>query len=242
MPIKEKLLDLLQDTRQEETAFIDALPAAERAEVGTPEHWSAKDLIGHIATWNMRLLKGLDLRARGETPPDYGDTDHANAGIWDEIHDRSWDDLRALLEEGHRRARQQISALTDDELTNPQPPIQPEAGMLWRRFAGTFTTHTLLHLAQYEAAHGRQAQAGEMQETMAGWLRALDEDPRWQGVITYNLACYYATAGQRERALALLAEGLRLRPDLTTYSRQDVDFASLHADPDFIALTAEEPA
>jgi serine/threonine-protein kinase len=56
---------------------------------------------------------------------------------------------------------------------------------------------------------------------------------------TYNLACYYALAGQRARALDFLRDALALGPVVGTSPSQDPDLATLHDDPDFIAILAE---
>jgi len=54
----------------------------------------------------------------------------------------------------------------------------------------------------------------------------------------YNLACYFALSGQRKRALALLSDALELGP-VGTAPNQDPDLATLHGDPEFIAILAE---
>jgi hypothetical protein len=43
-----------------------------------------------------------------------------------------------------------------------------------------------------------------------------------------DLACFYATTGQSDQALALLPKALRLQPDLVEWSREDSDLTSLH--------------
>jgi hypothetical protein len=61
-------------------------------------------------------------------------------------------------------------------------------------------------------------------------------------VTVYNLACHYALIGERDKALKKLEEGLRLNPNLAQFAPQDNDFASLHDDPDFQAITARAAA
>ena len=54
----------------------------------------------------------------------------------------------------------------------------------------------------------------------------------------YNLACFYATTGQPDKALPLLPEALRLRPDLVEWSKEDSDLDTLRDMPAFQALYA----
>ena len=48
----------------------------------------------------------------------------------------------------------------------------------------------------------------------------------------------YALSGNKESALAGLAEALHLNPELTLWSQQDPDFDSLHDEPAYQALYA----
>jgi hypothetical protein len=57
-------------------------------------------------------------------------------------------------------------------------------------------------------------------------------------VVRYNLACYLALAGEKNKAVELLGEALRLHPGLTEWSRQDTDLVSLHGLPGYERLYA----
>jgi hypothetical protein len=46
--------------------------------------------------------------------------------------------------------------------------------------------------------------------------------------ILRKLACFYATSGQADKALALLPEALRIQPDVVEWSKEDSDLISLH--------------
>ncbi len=52
----------------------------------------------------------------------------------------------------------------------------------------------------------------------------------------YNLACYLALAGEKERCLGELRLALELDPSLRESAREESDFDSLREDPDFLAL------
>ena len=73
MDIKAKLVDLLQRAREEERTFFASLSNDERSAVGTPECWSVKDVVAHVAEWKARMGQRLVAARRNETPPKYDD-------------------------------------------------------------------------------------------------------------------------------------------------------------------------
>ena len=75
-----------------------------------------------------------------------------------------------------------------------------------------------------------------MQEKTAKLLSELDESQSWQGVVRYNLACHYALAEETATAIEQLREALRLNPELTEWSKEDSDLASLREEPGYKAL------
>ena len=54
-----------------------------------------------------------------------------------------------------------------------------------------------------------------------------------RGALLFNLACAEAQLGERDAALAHLAEAARERPDLVAHAREDHDLAPLRDDPRF---------
>ena len=238
MAVKATLLELLERAYQEKCHFIDTLPEDERAVVGTQDHWSGKDLMGHIVAWEKRMMDNLDLISRGETPRSSDDTDHENATIFAAHRDTSWDELRRLAGETHARIAGFVQATAEDDLVDPQRSPWKDDRPAWQRVAGTPVTHSLLHLAEYHTQHHRTDHATRLQDETARLLLTLDESPNWQGVTIYNLACYYALAGQKEIAITKLAEALRLNPGLSDWSKEDPDFRSIREEPGYQALYA----
>ena len=51
---KSQLRQLIEESHQRQLAQIDALTPAERAATGTPQHWSAKDILAHALYWKER--------------------------------------------------------------------------------------------------------------------------------------------------------------------------------------------
>jgi hypothetical protein len=53
------------------------------------------------------------------------------------------------------------------------------------------------------------------------------DDPRQRAEATYNLGCFYATAGRPDEAVPLVREALAGAPDLREWAAQDPDLASI---------------
>ena len=109
----------------------------------------------------------------------------------------------------------------------------------WQSIVGTGYTHPVMHLGQVYAELGDTEYATNLQEEAARELSGLDDSQRWQGVVRYNLACHYALVGEKGKAIAGLREALKLNPELTEWSKQDTDFASIRDDPGYKALYEE---
>src|SRR5262245_16239704 len=80
--LKQRLLALIAEAREEQLAFIVGLSALERATVGIAERWSAKDLLAHIGAWWDRQGGRLAGVARGEQPDTFDWSDEENAATF----------------------------------------------------------------------------------------------------------------------------------------------------------------
>jgi tetratricopeptide (TPR) repeat protein len=59
---------------------------------------------------------------------------------------------------------------------------------------------------------------------------------RDEPLILYNLACYYALAGNKDQALSWLGRALRMKPDLRELIPMETDFDPIRAEADFRRL------
>lgn len=69
-------------------------------------------------------------------------------------------------------------------------------------------------------------------ECMQTACRANPDEP----IALYNLACYYALAGDKSQSLSWLGRALRMKGDLTSLIAKESDFDGLRKDPDFLRL------
>jgi tetratricopeptide (TPR) repeat protein len=238
MDVRPKLIELLERTQDEEEAFVAQLTAQERERVGKVDDWSAKDLIAHLAGWKLRMADRLAALGRGETAAQTDEIDAENALIWSEYSDRSWEEVVQASSLGHRRLIDDLQAMLVDDLHDADRFESQKGQPLWRSVAGNGCTHPMMHLAEAHVRRGQAARATAMMESLSEGLAQLDESPRWVGVVRYNLACYLALAGEKNRAIEILGDALRLHPGLIEWSRQDTDLASLHGLPGYERLYA----
>jgi hypothetical protein len=238
MDVRPKLIELLEQTQAEEEAFIAQLTAQERERVGKVNDWSAKDLIAHLAGWKLRMADRLAALGRGDTTAQTEEIDAENALIWSEYCDRSWEEVVQASSLGHRRLIDGLNAMSVDDLHDADRFASQKGQPPWRSVAGSGCTHPMMHLAEAQMKRGQAARARGMMESLSEGLERLDDSPRWVGVVRYNLACYLALAGEKDKAVQLLSEALRLHPGLTEWSRQDADLASLHDLPGYERLYA----
>ena len=237
--MKQELLDLIERAYEEKLAFMDMLTPEQRAMVGTPEQWSPKDYLAHMVIWEERLVDNHQAALQGVTPPSYGEIDHANDEIFQAHRELSWEDMRRKVDDIHHKVTAWLDTQTEDDLTDPARFPWQNNQTLWGRIAGNSVIHPLLHLAEQYAAYDQRDHATAMQEALVPPLMALSDTPRWRSATVYNLACYYALAGLKDKAIATLGEALQIDSSLVEWSKQDADLNSLRDDPAFQALYSQ---
>ncbi len=237
MGIKEKLVEILQRTREEEERFIAGVSDEERAAVGTLEAWAIKDTIAHLAEWRLRAGQRLAAARQGKTPPTFeGEIADLNAAIFEQYREQSWVEVTGALERAHQEMVAHVEALSEEDLVDTERFPWQEGRPLWRTVAGNGCMHPVLHLVELYLKRGERDHAVEVQEEMTLLLAALDDSATWQGITTYNLACVYALAGEKERAIEKVGDALHLNPDLAEWSKEDPDLASIREEPGYQAL------
>jgi tetratricopeptide (TPR) repeat protein len=237
--IKPKLIGLVERAYREEQALVASLSKVERSIEGEPDRWSAKDVIAHLAAWKERRAQNLAAVARGESPTRFEDYEQVNAKDFEEYRDWSWAKVLEQSADVHRYLVEQVEAISEVGLASTDALPWQGSRPLWQFVAGSGFTHPMSHLAQLYLARGQSGYATKLQEEAADLLAELSENGSWQGIIQYNLACHYALIGEIDRALEGLREALLLNPELTEWSKQDSDLASIRDAPGYQALYTE---
>ena len=89
-------------------------------EPGVTGHWSVKDILAHVTTWEEEALKYLPLIITGGRPPryiQYGGIDDFNARMTDQKRDLSLSDILRQLDETHRRLIDYVHSVPEEQFT-----------------------------------------------------------------------------------------------------------------------------
>jgi hypothetical protein len=234
--VQAVLLGLLESASSAQNAWIGELSAAERAAAGTPEQWSAKDMLAHVVFWQQVTIDRLAAAQRGEEPPMFGDFQPVNERVFEERRELPWEQVLADAERAYATLTEHVRAMDAQVLTDPQRFAWTKGQALISGILANGFWHPIEHAAHYYVAHGAPEQASALLDRTIVQEQALGALPRERGAALYNTACLYATTGQPDKALPLLPEALHLSPDLVAWSKQDSDLDTLRAMPAFQAL------
>ena len=247
-PMKTMVLELLREARAQELAQLARLSESERVATGTPERWSARDNVAHIAAWRERHAEKLATTLRGDTPPIWTNMDHVNAlnAAQFPLHaSESWPVIAAFSERAYTALLSQVGAMSEEDLAENGRFPALNGDSLWGETLGNGVWHVYTHLVALAQSQGDQPQVERLQsaelaaqEAVARLEIARGATPAQRAGGEYNLACRYALSGRTDAALASLRRSLSGRPELALHARHDDDFASLREHPDFLALTS----
>jgi tetratricopeptide (TPR) repeat protein len=238
MPIKAKLVELIQNAILEEQSFIHSQGESGNTGEGSLEHWSAKDVLAHIRAWKENMIQGLEATAEGGSTAWDDDVDATNARLFELHRSENWQRVIAGLDATDRRLVEAVQMMSELELMDPGRNPWRNKRPAWVSIAGNGFTHPIVHIGQYAFEHGDAERGTRLFEMAADRLMKVDTSPNWQATAVYNLACAYAMGGQHERAIDHLRRALALNPDLTEWSKKDPDLVSLHANAEYLALYA----
>lgn len=234
--LKTSLLDLLERAQSDQRTLLAELSDTQRSAIGTPNGWSVKDMLVHVAFWKRRQAERLDAAARGTAPVELEHFEQVNARVFEEWRERPW---QAVIDEAERAYADlvaQAQAADPTMLIDPNRFEWQDGRSLLSSILSNGFWHPQSHIAQFYVDSGELARATRMQEELTELLGRHGDQLTSRGEALYNLACFYATSGQADKALVLLPEALRLRPDLIEWSKQDSDLVPLHNLPGYQAL------
>jgi tetratricopeptide (TPR) repeat protein len=221
------VLSLLQTQRDLEAAFV-----AEMA--GKPEPssgWTPSMTMFHIAQWRERLWNGLS-EAAEERPV------NAPPGDINELNDAEMVSAAgvSLADAAARADAALTSIIAMWETMGDQPFKWYVSETTGEAILRNSYLHPRIHLADQFLERGETSRSYKLTEETASELRAVEAPKRVLGAAVYNLAAVYARQGRSDEALALLEEGLSMRPDLKAAAAEDPELASLRETARFRAL------
>lgn len=229
-PMKTIILDLLQQGHHDEAAWAQELTETERAALGTPHLWSAKDHLVHRTFGRQNLIQVLTaILQHQEVPPREKINDEINGEVFAEQRLRAWSEIHAESERVDAALITLVEQLNEDELTDTDRFSAVTKGWpLYAVFVGNCYEHGLEHVVQYFSDRHDLPRAIAIREQCANRVLQAEMPARVKGFILYNLACFYAQQHLLENAATRLQEAVTADPRLQEYAKKDPELAALH--------------
>lgn len=225
---KPFLLELLHQAQSSQNAFFQALPLAELNIIGEPDYWSAKDHVAHLTFWRQRLVLTLQAIIRQEPQPETEHFEKLNPIVFEENRYRSWPDILTESDQVYTELISHAAQLSEEDLTAPNRFDWMDRGdPLYLSFMGNCYEHTQIHLGYYLLDRHDLARAIETYEIWANRIIEVEVPGTLKGYTLYNLACFYATHDQLEKAVPALQQALVLYPEIREFARTDPDLEAL---------------
>ncbi len=150
-PLKTIILDLLQQGHHDEAVWEQELTETERAAIGTPDLWSARDHVVHRTFGRQNLIQVLTaILQHQEVPPREKINDEINAELFAEHRLRPWSEMHVESERVYADLITLVEHLSEDELTDAQRFTAITGGRpLYAAFLGYCYEHGQEHIVQY---------------------------------------------------------------------------------------------
>lgn len=240
MSTKEKLLELLQNTWEQEDIFVASLSEEDRTIQGQADNWSTRNVWAHIVEWTVITGRRIGSTEINDPTPLYeGGLDVINEGIFYRLKDRSWAELEISRQEGNRLIRENLLALSEEQISDPDAYPWLEDRPLWRHVGHNVYYHPLHHMAELFLEKKDYPEAERLMVEAIEGILSLTDEPNTLASYPYNLACFFALNGQTDQAIAQLEQVLPSRPDLMEWSKEDTDLDSIHQDKRYITLISD---
>lgn len=222
------LLDLLQQAHLIHNAFLQDVDESERTTIGTLDRWSAKDHIAHITFWRQSIMLKLAAVLRKETPSNTEDFEQLNIEVFEAQKERPWSAVLAEAEQAYKALTNLIHQLSEEELFSPHRfDWVPDGEPLYTIILENSFEHARAHYSQYYLERHNLPQATGINESLTRIIIQANVSDVLKGTSLYNLACFYATNGRLEEALALVQQAFMLNPYSKEYALTDSDLDAL---------------
>jgi tetratricopeptide (TPR) repeat protein len=225
---KPLLLNLLRQAQISQNAFFQQVPAAELVTSGRPDCWSVKDHVAHMTFWRKQLALRLQAIIRKEPQPEARNFEQLNPLIFEEQRYHPWSAILAESDQAYTELIALADQLTEEDLTAFNRFNWTHAGApLYTAFMGYCYEHTQQHLAQYALERHNLERAVDTYEAWASRVIEAEVPDFLKGSIFYNLACFYATHSQLDKARPALEQAFALYPALREFALTDPDLVAL---------------
>jgi len=232
--LKAALMDFLKLINNEIVIFEQGLTEKQKEEKGSLEKWSAKDMLAHLVFWGNHFNSQAEKAKSGDKVPVAGDYfDQINDGVLIEHMEQSFSEALIELNKSFQKSTEILKSFSADELNDKENFEYLNGRTLIDHALGTLGWHITHHISDFYVKNGRTEKAIELQEKYTIKLR---DFPTWEANAIYNLACFFAQNGNKEKAIINLKTAFIIRPDLIKWAKNDNDLDALRNDLDFKAL------
>jgi hypothetical protein len=160
---KTDLIERTISARQQVLALAAPLPEHIFAAPSTPELWSAKDHLMHLAVWSIGVVSMILGKNRWEAmglADGSGGFDHMNELIYLAHKDKSSDEVKSAFEIAHQNMMVLIGGMSEEDMEKPYvhyDPTDPKqrTDPIYNWIAGDGFAHYEEHLPWMEEAIAR---------------------------------------------------------------------------------------
>jgi hypothetical protein len=192
-----------------------------------PHRWAAAPLLAHITEFKFQQSERLRALLSAQTPPEFGDIDHASPAVYAAYASRSSRDVTADARKTTASLLDGMRALSDEDLLDPSRHPWLRGRSLWLQIIVRGFWHPTGHIADYYLRHGQPDRAVALQEHAVATAAYLDAPDQAAGMAYYGLACAQAVAGLADSAAVTLGSAVKLNADLRANAARDPDLAPL---------------
>jgi hypothetical protein len=227
--LRTVITGLLGFAAAEEEMLLTASAATEigHGDAGGPHRWAAVPLLAHITEFKFQQSERVRAILSGQTPPEFGDIDHASPDVYAAYASRACDDVVADIRGTTTSLLDGMRALSDEDLLDPSRHPWLRGRMLWLQIIVRGFWHPTGHIADYYLRHGQPGRAVALQAHAVATAAYLDAPDPATGMAYYGLACAQAVAGLADSAAVSLTAAVERNPDLRANADRDPDLAAL---------------
>jgi hypothetical protein len=155
---KAELVSQISSSRSRLQAAVDALERAALVKPVFADGWSVKDVMAHLAEWELYVVRRIEARRRGGKPEVWGsdeaEIDATNERLFARNKDRSLDDIERFYREAHESMLATIESLSEADLLDDsrrEDVIGPWQSPVWMHISGNTCWHYDEHAEAVEA-------------------------------------------------------------------------------------------
>jgi hypothetical protein len=232
--LKDNLIEMLNQVKTEINNFEAELTSKQKNDNGSLKKWSAKDTVSHLVFWGNHFNSQIQKARSGEKIPLVGDYFHlVNDGVFIRHINQPFAEAMSELNNSFKESIKLLESHSTEELNDNKKYDHLDGRTLIDNSLGTLVWHVIHHISDFYVKNRRKKKAIAQQEDITEKLRAF---PSWKANADYNLACFFAMNGEKERAIEPLRTAFANRPDLIEWSKSDNDLDSLREEAAFKAL------